>query len=159
MRTPLLLLCFAVIAGCSKPPASEREQVEAPPAAHRGKMDADGSNVHRDDNNAVEGLQKAAAKGDANAQFALAEMYADGRGVPRDKAKASECFQKAADMGDARAEDVLGSMYLFGRGVPKGHTRKLRFEEIEVQKGGWCVGRKAAWRDGILHRIRRARLV
>ena len=49
-----------------------------------------------------------AAKGDADAQFNLAQAYKLGRGVPRDPVLAQEWFRKAAVQGHPQAEDNYG---------------------------------------------------
>ena len=54
--------------------------------------------------------RKAAAQGDAFAQFHLGFMYADGKGVPQDDAQALVWFRKAAEQGNAW-RSFLGMMY------------------------------------------------
>lgn len=56
-----------------------------------------------------------AEKGDADAQFNLAQAYKLGRGVPTDLAKAEELFAKAAARGHLQAADNYG-LLLFQRG-------------------------------------------
>jgi TPR repeat protein len=67
----------------------------------------------------LEDVTKAAANGDAAAQYNLGVMYATGRGVPKDAAKAFEWWQKAAAKGHAVAQYNLGVMYATGEGIPK----------------------------------------
>lgn len=64
---------------------------------------------------AVREWQGPAAKGDADAQFNLAQAYKLGRGVKQDLAKAEELFQKAAAQGHLQASDNYG-LLLFQRG-------------------------------------------
>ena len=67
----------------------------------------------------VEGYQKAAAQGNADAQYMLGLAYATGEGVPKDAAYAVEWYQKAAVQGNAAAQYMLGLIYATGKGVPK----------------------------------------
>lgn len=64
---------------------------------------------------AVREWQGPAAKGDADAQFNLAQAYKLGRGVPQDLAKAEELFGKAAAQNHPQASDNYG-LLLFQRG-------------------------------------------
>jgi TPR repeat protein len=57
---------------------------------------------------ALKWYRRAAAKGNASAQFNLGIMYANGEGVPKDEAKAVEWYQKSAAQGDADAQCFLG---------------------------------------------------
>lgn len=64
---------------------------------------------------AVREWRAAADRGDADAQFNLAQAYKLGRGVPADLAKAEELFGKAAAKGHLQAADNYG-LLLFQRG-------------------------------------------
>ncbi len=66
---------------------------------------------------AVAKFEKAAARGDAEAQFALGYMYDEGKGVPRDYAQAVRWYELAAAQGLAEAQFALGQIYLNGLGV------------------------------------------
>jgi hypothetical protein len=59
-------------------------------------------------------LIKKAEKGDADAQYQLAEMYAEAQGVDQDYAKASQWARKAADQGNAKAQYRLASIMYMG---------------------------------------------
>ena len=62
----------------------------------------------RNNGEMVERYQKAADKGDAEAQFQLGRTYEFGLwDVSKDRAKAAECFRKAAEQGHAAAKDKL----------------------------------------------------
>lgn len=78
-----------------------------------------GSGVPRDSGEAVKWYRKAAAQGDAWAQFYLSGKYHLGSGVPRDFGEAVKWLRKAAEQGHAGAQDWLGYMYAQGWGVPK----------------------------------------
>jgi TPR repeat protein len=60
---------------------------------------------------------RAAACGDAYAQFNLGMMYKDGDGAPRDDVAACRWLERAARQRLAFAQNHLGSMYFLGRGV------------------------------------------
>ena len=77
-------------------------------------------------------IRPLAARGDANAQRLLGDMYANELGVPKDMdpevrlSAAATLYRKAAEQGDAAAkfdladiQDRLGIIYDVGVGVPK----------------------------------------
>lgn len=64
---------------------------------------------------AVREWQAAAARGDADALFNLAQAYKLGKGVPQDLQKAEDLFGRAAAMGHIQAADYYG-LLLFQRG-------------------------------------------
>ena len=64
---------------------------------------------------AVKEWKPLADKGDADAQFNLAQAYKLGRGVPLDIAKAEQLYGKAAALGHVQAADSYG-LLLFQRG-------------------------------------------
>ena len=66
-----------------------------------------------------EPLRRAAAEGDARAQFEVAAIYTEGRAVPEDLAAAAIWYERAAAQGFAPAQYRLGSLYESGRGVAK----------------------------------------
>lgn len=66
-------------------------------------------------------LELSAAKGDADAQFAIGAMYANGQGIPQDYQKAAAWYRKAAEQGHARAQYHIGAMYDIGQGVPQNY--------------------------------------
>ncbi|MBV1688636.1 SPOR domain-containing protein [Novosphingobium sp. G106] len=72
-----------------------------------------------------------ADKGDADAQFNLAQAYKLGRGVPADLAKAEELFGKAAAQGHLQAADNYG-LLLFQRGE---HVRALPYIKAAADRG------------------------
>ena len=61
----------------------------------------------------------AATRGDAAAQYRVAELYQQGRGVPLDPATAVAWLRKAADQDYPLADGALGTAYLVGAGVPR----------------------------------------
>ena len=85
-------------------------------------MYARGQGVPQSDTEAVKWLRKAAAQGDADAQFNLGLMYDMGEGVPENDAEAVHWFRKAAEQGDADAQFYLGRIYFLGEGVTEDFT-------------------------------------
>jgi hypothetical protein len=72
-----------------------------------------------------------AERGDADAQFNLAQAYKLGRGVPRDLVKAEELFGKAAAQGHLQASDNYG-LLLFQRGE---HARAMPYIKAGADRG------------------------
>lgn len=60
---------------------------------------------------AVEWLRKAAAKGDAGAQFSLGQAYFDGNGIEKDYTAAEKWYRKAAEQSYFAAHERLGYLY------------------------------------------------
>src|SRR5665213_2222960 len=58
----------------------------------------------------------AAAKGQPQAQFAVAEMYRTGEGVPADQTQALAWYRKAADQDNPGAQYAMAQAYLTGQG-------------------------------------------
>lgn len=71
------------------------------------------SGVHAED------IRARAEQGDANAQFALGQMYEHGRGVPQSFVEAIKWYQASANQGFATAQSTLGYLYQYGEGVKK----------------------------------------
>lgn len=72
-----------------------------------------------------------AERGDADAQFNLAQAYKLGRGVPADLGKAEDLYGKAAARGHAQAADSYG-LLLFQRGE---RARALPYLEASAARG------------------------
>jgi localization factor PodJL len=64
-------------------------------------------------------LRKAAAGGDARAQFEIAAIYTEGRAVPEDLKSAAIWYERAGIQGFAPAQYRLGNLYENGNGVEK----------------------------------------
>lgn len=80
---------------------------------------------------AIRQWQPLADRGDADAQFNLAQAYKLGRGVPMDLGKAEDLYGKAAAKGHVQAADSYGLM-LFQRGE---RTRALPYLEASAARG------------------------
>jgi hypothetical protein len=98
-------------------------------------MYLEGLGVPQDYAQAISWYRKAAAQGDAHAQFNLGLMYDHGRGVPQDYAQAASWFSKAADQGDANAQFNLGLMYDHGRGVPQDYAQAISWYRKAADQG------------------------
>lgn len=80
-------------------------------------------------------LEKAAANGYADAQYALGLTYACGYGVEQDYTKAAEWYQKAADNGNADAQLQLGIMYDYGLGVEQNYAKAVELYSKAAANG------------------------
>jgi len=76
-----------------------------------------------DHETALRWTQKAADKGDPQAEDELGTLYRLGKGVEPDLAKAREWYRKAGEQGYAPAENNLGMMYRLGAGGPPDYER------------------------------------
>ncbi len=86
-----------------------------------------------------------AEKGNANAQFNLAQMYDKGQSVPQDYQQAARWFTKAAEAGLANAQDNLASMYFLGEGVPQDYVLAHMWANLAASQGGEdAVGKRDA---------------
>ena len=66
------------------------------------------------------GMHKAAAQGQAKAQYNLGTLYFNGEGVPKDYQQALRWFRLAADQGEALAQTKIAIMYDDGQGCAAG---------------------------------------
>ena len=82
-----------------------------------------------------EQLEKAAAQGNAEAQFSLGWNYANGNGVPKDEVKAVMWFRKAAEQGSASAQNNLGVAYDEGKGLPKDSAKAVEWYRKAAEQG------------------------
>ena len=80
-------------------------------------------------------LQRLAAGGDAQAQFALARTYHRGRGVTQDVAAAARWYRAAAEQGAAAAQYRLGQLFAFGDGVAQDYAAAARWYLAAARQG------------------------
>jgi TPR repeat protein len=78
---------------------------------------------------------KAAQKGYAPAQAAVARAHLNGKGVPRDPAQALEWCRKAAAQDYAFGQALLGYMYTQGAGVPKDDAKAAEWYLKAAEQG------------------------
>ena len=83
----------------------------------------------------VAGLSRAAARGDAMAEFNLGLAYANGDGVPQDDRQAVAWWRKAAKQGVTDAEYCLGKAYYVGRGVPQDEQQGVLWMRRAAEHG------------------------
>lgn len=76
-----------------------------------------------------EALRRAAARGDARAQFIIAGRYLDAQGVEQDFAKALAWYQQAANSGLAPAQYRLATLHELGKGTPIDPAQALTWYE------------------------------
>lgn len=148
------------------PPAQSKGIDSALPArAKAGDPDAEvqfayrlmtGSGVPQNTREAMIEFQKAAEKGNAEAQFRLGEIYDDGgmfkavpgpdgsytdarvvevRAVPKDFGLAAKWYRKAAEQGNAYAQNGLGRLYADGKGVPQDYAEAYFWLSLASAKG------------------------
>lgn len=107
-----------------------------------------GDGVSKNAAKAIDWYQKAAAQGNADAQYALALCYAElglwntglsvpdcANAVPKDDAKADAWLQKAATQGLASAQYSLGQRYRLGEGVPKDAGKAFEWTKRAAVQG------------------------
>jgi TPR repeat protein len=79
--------------------------------------------------------RKAAEKGDADAQYALGDLYDSDQGGLQDYEQAAFWYRKAADQGNSNAEYKLGNLYLDGDGVPQDATEAAAWYRKAAEQG------------------------
>ena len=67
--------------------------------------------------------EKAADKGNVNAQYYIGKLYYKGKGIEKDYKKAFEYLKKAAEQGHVDAQYYLGKCYYDGKGVEKDYEK------------------------------------
>lgn len=123
-------------------------------------MPATGEDAPKDTSKTVKGYQKAAAQGDADAQYMLGLAYATGEGVPKDAVQAIEWYQKAAAQGNATAQHMLGLVYATGKGVPKDTAKAAHWYTKAAAQGKapaqYSLGMAYANSEGVTRDLVRA---
>jgi TPR repeat protein len=115
-----------------------------------GESYAAGTGVARDSKLAAEWYQKAAEKGDVNAELHLAALYRDGgKGFPRDMAQAAAWYQKSAEQGDVGAQGTLGTLYSMGQGVEQNYVEAYYWLDLAAAVKGPKQAQYAANRQMI----------
>ena len=93
---------------------------------------------------AAEGFKILADRGNARAQFYLAEMYLSGSGVKQDYAQALKLASAAAEQNSAEAQYTLGGMYERGQGVAPDAVQALVWYSLSASSGDEQAIRKKA---------------
>lgn len=89
---------------------------------------------------ALKYLKPAASAGDADAMYALGQMYASGRGIKKDEKLATGYFLKAANLGNAEAQQSLGSALMLGEGIEQDMVEALKWFIISARSGNKAAG-------------------
>jgi TPR repeat protein/tetratricopeptide (TPR) repeat protein len=76
-----------------------------------------------------------ASRGQAEAQWLLADCLLEGVGVPKDLTQAAAWFRKAAEQNLALAQRSLANRYLRGEGVPRNQAEALRWYRLAAAQG------------------------
>ena len=79
----------------------------------------DKKRAHLDD------LKAKAARGDAEAQYAVASIYEKGEGMPKDYTQAAMWYGKAADQGQGKAQFWLARLYDNGLGLKTNQVKAI----------------------------------
>jgi TPR repeat protein len=115
-----------------------------------GESYAAGRGVARDYRRAAEWYQKAAEKGDVNAELNLAALYRDGgKGFARNMAQAATWYTKAAEQGDVGAQGTLGTLYSIGQGVEQSYVEAYYWLDLAASVKGPRQAQYAANRQTI----------
>src|SRR6266481_2586169 len=80
-------------------------------------------------------LQKQADAGDAQAQFALGNLYFRGLGVAQDYTQALIWYRRSAEQGFAPAQNQLGNMYEHDFGVKTDYARAATYYRSAANQG------------------------
>jgi hypothetical protein len=94
-----------------------------------------GDGVPRDPAAAARWYEKAAQRGEPNAQNQIGYFYQSGIGVPQDLTRALHWYQLSASSGDASAILNIGVLYFTGTGVKRDVAYAASLFENAVRKG------------------------
>jgi TPR repeat protein len=94
-----------------------------------------GLGVEKDDEIAVEWLNRAAKSGNLIAQQRLAQMYDTGDKVTKDLAVAHKWYLSGAEQGHVASQKRLGFMYASGLGVTPSMAQSYKWFSIAAQSG------------------------
>ena len=98
-------------------------------------LKAGASGVKQDPARAMRYLRRAADKGNADAQYELADSLAKGKGCEQNYKQANQYFEKAANQGNAKSCMRLADAYLNGYGVPKNKKLVAQWAEQAANLG------------------------
>jgi tetratricopeptide (TPR) repeat protein len=84
---------------------------------------------------AIAHWEKAAAQGDAYANYRLGVEYLDAGIVPRDVQKAAAFQKRAADLGDPRGMFELATLYEYGQGVEQSDEQAAKYYLMAAERG------------------------
>lgn len=87
------------------------------------------------DENEIARLTPLAEKGDAKAQYDLANMYMDGKGVEQEFDKAMRLYELSASQGCVEAQHYLGVIYDKGRGTSRDDVKARKWYCLAAEGG------------------------
>ncbi len=99
-----------------------------------------GSAAEPDLREAAYWYEKAAERGDAQAQFFTGRFYATGTGVPPSIRQAAKWFERAAESGHATAAHNIAVFYLNGNGVTRDVATAIKWFERASEGGISAAG-------------------
>ena len=85
---------------------------------------------------AIKWYRQGAEKGDAKAQYNLAEEYFRGKTLKRNYLEAAKWYRKAADQNLNWALNMIGVCYEYGLGVPRSIDESRKWYKKADEKGG-----------------------
>ena len=101
-----------------------------------GILYAWGHGVEKNDDEAFRWFQKAAERGNAEAQCNLANTYLRGEGnVAQNYPEAFKWYKKAAEQGFALGEFELANMYMSGQGAPQDFIEAAKWYRKAADQG------------------------
>jgi TPR repeat protein len=107
-----------------------------------GLLYLEGKGTDKNEHEAFELFNRAAAKGHANALFQLALMYLHGWGTAQNEPLATRYFRmsvkpltQSSEQGDVEAQYKLGVMYDEGRGVEKDYIEAICWYRLAAEQG------------------------
>ncbi len=98
-------------------------------------VDAVAAHTNGDFPRALKLFKTLAAKGDANAQVMLGNMYGSGQGTKQSHTEAVKWYRMAATKGNAFGQYRLGQMYDQGEGVKKDATEAAKWYRLAAAQG------------------------
>ncbi len=136
LNAACLMAAGCILAACGGDTVADKEQAVL--------KEAQAAYYKKDYPTALQGFQILADRGNARAEFFLAEMYLSGAGVKQDYAQALKLARAAADQGSAEAQYTLGGMYERGQGVPQDAQQALVWYSLSAATGDEQAIRKKA---------------
>ncbi|HEY5994322.1 MAG TPA: tetratricopeptide repeat protein [Gallionellaceae bacterium] len=131
-----MLAAGCLLAACGGDTVADKEQAVL--------KEAQAAYYKKDYSTALQGFRILSERGNARAQFFLAEMYLSGAGVTRDFDMALKLARAAAEQGSAEAQYTLGGMYERGQGVPQDMQQALMWYSLSAATGDEQALRKKA---------------
>lgn len=94
-----------------------------------------GTGVEQNYQEAARCFIKAAAQGNAKAQYSLGYCYANGEGVTKNLQEAVKWYAKSAEQGDADGQRQLGFCYEYGEGVTENPQEAVKWYTKSAEQG------------------------